>query len=102
MAVTIQDIWQLFLQQGRKCTLTGMPLTLNSRGPAPDATGGRLVSARTASLDRIDSSKGYTLDNIQWVHKDVNRMKMELPESRFVELCTLVAEHAKSRTTSGS
>ena len=39
--------------------------------------------SKTASLDRIDSSKGYTEDNIQWVHKDVNQMKMDLPEQRF-------------------
>lgn len=49
----------------------------------------------TASLDRIDSSRGYVEGNVQWVHKDVNFMKQALSQERFVELCTLVAEKAR-------
>jgi len=41
----------------------------------------------TASLDRIDSTKGYTLDNIQWVHKTLNRLKMNLDNQEFIEWC---------------
>lgn len=44
-------------------------------------------SKTTASLDRIDSSKGYTKDNVQWLHKDINRMKLEFTVERFVYLC---------------
>ena len=32
-------------------------------------------SVVTASLDRIDSSKGYQPGNVWWVHKRVNRLK---------------------------
>jgi len=45
----------------------------------------------TASLDRIDSSKGYVKDNVQWVHKDINRMKWNFPQDKFVKLCSFVA-----------
>ena len=34
-----------------------------------------LKNEQTASLDRIDSTKGYVPGNIQWVHKDINRIK---------------------------
>ena len=44
----------------------------------------------TASLDRIDSSKGYTKSNIQWVHKDINKMKSDFSMLRFLELCYAV------------
>ena len=49
--------------------------------------------ASTASLDRIDSSKGYVKGNIQWVHIAINFMKHSLPEEEFVRWCCLVAKH---------
>lgn len=48
---------------------------------------------RTASLDRIDSNGDYTIENVQWVHKDINLMKMNLPEDRFVTWCHKVSKH---------
>jgi hypothetical protein len=76
--ITIQQIWELFLNQNRKCALTGEILSFN-------------ISQRqrngTASLDRIDSSKGYSIDNIQWVHKDINFMKRVLSQEKFFEWC---------------
>ena len=47
----------------------------------------------TASLDRIDSKKGYTIDNIQWVHKDVNKMKMDLQEEDFFRIVKEIYEY---------
>jgi hypothetical protein len=78
ITVSVQDAWNLFLAQNRKCALTGLELHFTHRGG-------------TASLDRIDSSKGYVPGNVQWVHKDVNLMKNVFSQERFVELCTLVA-----------
>jgi hypothetical protein len=78
--ITLEEIWNLFLQQKSKCALTGLPIFIN-RDPAKTST---------ASLDRIDSSKGYKLDNVQWLHKDINKMKMDFTPERFLELCRLV------------
>jgi hypothetical protein len=63
--ITIEEIWELFLKQDRKCALSGMPISFPKRAHEP----------RTASLDRIDSSKGYVSGNVQWLHKDVNMIK---------------------------
>lgn len=52
---------------------------------------------RTASLDRIDSSKGYKIENIQWVHKDINQMKSALENNKFIELCELVSENQRKK-----
>lgn len=41
----------------------------------------------TASLDRIDSSKEYDFDNLQWVHKNINRLKNDLSQEEFFSLC---------------
>ena len=82
--ITIENIWELFIKQQRKCALTKIELYFPKKWG--DNSG-------TASLDRIDSNKGYTIDNIQWVHKDVNQMKMELKEDWFFKLCKLITEN---------
>jgi len=69
--ISIKEIWHLFLFQKRKCALSGMDLRFQSQNSERDGT---------ASLDRIDSSKGYALDNIQWVHKDINWLKNNWPQ----------------------
>ena len=84
--ITIEDIWDLFLKQERKCAFTGQELSMG-RETRKDPI------ERTASLDRKDSSKPYTMDNVQWVHKDINMMKRSLSDERFVQLCKTVAQH---------
>ena len=76
--VTIEEAWALFLTQNRKCALTGDFLYFDK-------------GKRTASLDRIDSSKGYTMNNIQWVDADINWMKNKFKQDRFIDMCKKVA-----------
>jgi len=66
---------ELWIKSNGICALSGIKLDLNS----------------TASLDRIDSSIGYIEGNVQWVHKDINKMKNDLDEQYFKDLCRLVA-----------
>jgi hypothetical protein len=46
-----------------------------------------------ASLDRIDSSKGYVEDNVQWIHKELNCLKMDIPENKLIKWCELIYLH---------
>ena len=46
----------------------------------------------TASLDRIDSSKGYYMGNIRWVHSMVNMSKNKFSDESFVAMCLAVAQ----------
>lgn len=75
--LSIKDAWNTFLKQERLCALTKIPL----------------VMGENASLDRIDSSKGYTIDNIQWLHKWVNIMKWDFTQKEFCDICKLVAKY---------
>ena len=75
--IKIKETWDLYEKQCRKCSLTGMDIYFGESN----------TSEFTASLDRIDSSKGYLKDNIQWVHKDVNKMKKDLSEKVFIDIC---------------
>jgi hypothetical protein len=83
--ITIDYIWNLFEEQGGKCALSGLELRFNLPGENRNT--------RTASLDRIDSSKGYIEGNVQWVHRQINKMKMDLDESEFVDFCKAVFIH---------
>lgn len=87
--ITIEDCWELFQEQDRKCVYTGLVLhfPVNSTHKANrDAT---------ASLDRIDSTKGYVKGNIQFVHKHINMMKLTYDEDYFIEMCQLVAKNTQ-------
>lgn len=83
--LTIKEAWELFAKQNGKCALSGLPIKLPLRW---NDTG-------NASLDRIDSSKGYEISNVQWVHKDVNRMKNVYDQDYFFMLCKLITEKNK-------
>lgn len=63
------------------CHYTGVELTLEDGQP------------NTISLDRIDSSKGYTPDNVVFCCGFVNIMKTDLSLEQFVFACRMVVEH---------
>ena len=86
--ITIEDAWNKFTQQNGKCALTDLPLLLSHNTTKNTPT----YTEHTASLDRIDNTKGYTLDNIQWVHKQINEMKMDQSQIEFIRFCKLVAD----------
>ena len=70
----LNDLWE---KQDGKCYFSGR----------------QLVISETASVDRTDSNLGYIKGNVQWVHKDVNKAKMELSSSDFITLCQEIAAH---------
>ncbi len=85
--ISVEYAWRLFQKQKGKCALSGLRIKqINGRS--------RFNTDNSASLDRIDPEKGYVPGNVQWVHKDINRMKQDFDEERFIRLCTLVAETA--------
>ena len=80
-------LWELFLKQNRRCALSGMEIGF------PKAWGIKSKTEITASLDRINSNMGYTKGNVQWVHKTINTMKMNMSDNEFIKLCKLVAKN---------
>ena len=83
--IKIEDIWNLYLKQNRKCALSGVDIVFSKKR-----------GETTASLDRIDSSKGYTLDNVQWVHKEINQMKSDRHIKSFLWWVKTVFNHKKT------
>jgi hypothetical protein len=81
--ISIEELEALFEKQGGRCVFTGVELAFPKNS--------RESSLGTASPDRINSSKPYTVDNIQWVHKTINKMKMDMTDKDFKNWCYKVA-----------
>jgi hypothetical protein len=88
----IEDAFNLFENQNRKCALSGIDITLLSTNQIK----------QTASLDRIQSGKGYVLSNIQWVHKDINNLKMEFSTHDFLQWCHRVVQYTEAKNDNNS
>jgi hypothetical protein len=78
--LTPKFLWELFQQQNKRCAITNEIIDLNIDG----------------SLDRIDSSKGYVKNNVWWVKKDINKMKLDFPLNLFIELCEKVVANKEN------
>lgn len=83
VSFTQKQAYNLYKKQNGKCALTGLDLYFTKLTT-------RFNRYTNASIDRIDSSKPYDLDNIQWVHKKINMMKYTLSQEEFIQFCELV------------
>lgn len=84
--ITIEYAWELFLKQNRKCSLSGVDIIFTRN----------IKHGQTASLDRVDSTKGYIESNIVWVHKDVNILKSNFTNTQLIYWSKLIYQHNQS------
>ena len=85
--MTIEYLWSLYREQKGRCKLTGVRLTF------PKSCAEHYRGKGNASLDRINSKRGYVVGNVQWVIKPANLAKHSLTEKQFVELCRKVVAY---------
>lgn len=77
--LSIEDVVNFWKQQNEICAYSGRKMTLDA---------GKL---ETVSIERIDSSIGYTKDNTILVCQAINRMKSDFEFNDFYNLCSDVA-----------
>lgn len=80
--LTIDFLVELWESQGGLCALTGRELEIRSTNER--------WKQDLVSLDRVDSSKGYTTDNVWLVSQPVNYSKGVQTVDEFVEMCRQV------------
>ena len=80
-SLTIEYLWNLFQEQNQVCAITGE----------------YIPSIKEASLDKIDSSKGYIEGNVQWVTQQANLSKHIMTMEQLYEFCRKVLNHANQQ-----
>lgn len=85
--IDINHLLNVWEKQEGKCALTGWDMTMIL---------GQGIIQTNCSIDRIDSSVGYTEDNIQLVCRIVNISKSNMPLNDFVNLCKSVVDNNKN------
>lgn len=91
----IEDVWGKYLNQGGLCYYSGLPIQFYPKTKTKEHW-----KKQTASIDRIDSSKPYEIDNIVITHKDINKMKLDFVKEEFLFYCNKIYKHSnlKERT----
>ncbi len=79
---------ELWDRQSGLCAVSGQHMTRYK------GHGSNHVIGTNGSIDRIDSTKGYTPDNVQWVCWTVNRMKGPMDERSFLGWCATIVHNA--------
>lgn len=79
--VTVEFLWNLYIKQNGICAITG----------------DEIQSIKKASLDRIDSKKGYEEGNVQWVTYQANVSKHIMSMNQLYEFCKKVLNHANQQ-----
>lgn len=82
-SISLEYMFELWENQKGRCAYTNLPLLATAN------------QFNTVSLDRIDSSKGYVVGNVQLVCAAVNKMKQEYSEDLFILLSLLVTQNSK-------
>lgn len=81
--ITIPFLMELFERQGGKCALSGLSMLTNThRDECPENT---RCNPNKLSIDRIDSTIGYTEDNVQLLRWTANSMKMDRNFAEYKE-----------------
>ena len=79
---------ELFYSQKSLCAISGLPMTyIVNQGKI----------STNVSVDRIDSNKGYSKENIQLVQSIVNIMKTDLDQTEFIQLCKNIIDRQSIR-----
>lgn len=81
--ISLQYLKQLWEKQNKICTYSRIQLILPS-------SKGRNNSIITASLDRIDNSKGYIEGNVQFISTAINYMKHTMSHEETIKLIQLI------------
>jgi len=84
VTVTLESLKEIWESQNGTCPLTGWTLEL------PTQAKQYMLHLRTASLDRIDNSKGYVLGNVRFVSVMFNLARNKFSDEDVIEFAQAV------------
>jgi len=89
--ITVEDLKNQWRKQSGICPYTGWQMLLPKNASGWNGE----KSIKRASVDRIDSSKPYTPDNIHFVCLIANYAKNSFTEKELIDFCEAVAKRLK-------
>lgn len=93
--LTYEWLEELYHKQGGVCARTGAVLAASSPHRASRA------SANTISVDRVDSTSGYTKDNVELVTCICNTAKNAYSHKELLEFCKAYVSNAENNISEG-
>ena len=88
--ITLKDITDLYKLQKGLCALTEIPMTFEATERTANSE--HILNKWNISVDRMDSKKEYTKDNIQLVCAIINRMKTTMTVNELLLLCGAISQ----------
>lgn len=79
--IDLDYMYYLWNKQKGLCNISKLPMSFLFRNDK---------NKYVVSVDRIDSSKGYTKDNVQLVCNIFNKMKLDLSMTEFTTFCKII------------
>lgn len=87
--LTLKHLKEIWDEQEGKCPFTGFDLELRTYNTKKD----KLLHIKSASLDRIDNSKGYVQGNVRWVSVMYNFARNKFSDEDVVEFAQAVVKN---------
>lgn len=95
--VSIDDWMAQYEKQKGFCALSGIEMTWEYSADGDSEFYTSVKYPYNISPDRIDSNRGYTKDNLQFVCNRVNAMKNNMPMDQFIDFCKKVVDFQEVR-----
>ena len=83
--ITVDDIKELYEKQNGICVYSDVKMT-HLGYQNKETKDGHIYNKFNISVDRIDSKKHYSKDNIQLVCAQVNRVKYDMNHEEFLDM----------------
>jgi len=84
VTISLEDMRKVWERQNGICPFLNIELTLSGYSRIEKNP------IYSASLDRIDFTKGYVIDNIQWISRSINLMKNTMTNDQVNEILGLI------------
>ena len=82
--ITLDYLWELYIQQGGRCYYTGLNMSFEN-------------NEYCISVDRLDSSKSYMKDNVVLTCRNVNLFKNDLSVESFIQFLSIMHNVDKNK-----
>jgi hypothetical protein len=97
-SITKDDVIKLYKEQNGKCAITKKEMTHNALNDRKEGDC-HILNPYNISIDRINSTIGYTPTNIRLVGAIINRIRFDLTDDEFYAICKKIAnaENTKAK-----